>query len=278
MTDAAATFRVLHAAGFIMPNAWDIGSALVLAGTGFPAIATTSAGIAFSLGLQDYTVDRPHLAVPRDVMLARKGEIARAVRIPVNGDLEAGYGDQPEEVAQTIRLAIEAGLAGGNIEDKMPLALRLYDEQLAVDRIRAARETIDGMGSAFVLTARSDAILWSKGGVAEAIRRSNLYRAAGADCSFTPGASDPGTIRTLVHGIDGPLNMVMGLGGAQGNARDWIGLGVRRISVGGSLARAVLGFVHRAAQDLKDSGSIRYAEGQIPQGELNALFAANRVT
>jgi 2-methylisocitrate lyase-like PEP mutase family enzyme len=274
----AAAFSDLHRTrpGFVMPNAWDAGSALVLASAGFRAIATTSAGIAFSLGKQDYQVGDARLAVSRDEMFARMREIADAVPLPVNGDLEAGYGDSPEAVAETIGLAIDAGLAGGNIEDRRPRA-ELYDEPLAVERIRAAREAIDARGSRFVLTARTDAFqLDSSSALADAIRRANRYREAGADCLFAPGPSDVETVRTLVKEIDGPLNVVMGLGTAQGNANDLLAAGVARISLGGSIARAALGFVRRCAEELREAGTIRFAEMQIPQSELNALFAHSR--
>lgn len=278
MTSPAAIFHALHTnkPGFVMPNAWDVGSALILAAAGFPAIGTTSAGIAFSLGQQDYVVDNKSRGVSREEMFARMSQIAKAVRIPVNGDLEAGYGDRPEDVAATIRMAIEAGLAGGNIEDKKPLEPALYDETLAVERIAAARETIDAMKSRFVLTARSDAIMGGQTGLAAAIRRSNKYREAGADCLFTPGASDMASITTLAREIHGPLNMVMGLGNATGNTHAWLAAGVQRISLGGSIARAALGFVHRAAEELRDKGTITFAEHQLPQPQLNALFAQQR--
>lgn len=270
-------FKALHAQkpGFIMPNAWDAGSALALASAGFSAIATTSAGIAFACGKQDYNVSDPRFGVGRDEMFARMTEIASAVSIPVNGDLEAGFGDAPEDVAATISDAIAAGLAGGNVEDKIPMAPALYDEALAVVRIRAARAAIDAAGSDFVLTARTDALQWD-GGVAAAIRRANLYREAGADCLFAPGASDIETIALLAREIDGPLNMVMGLGDAQGDARAWLDAGVQRVSLGGSIARAALGFIKRAAEELRDHGTIGFAAGQMSHAELNTLFAARR--
>jgi 2-methylisocitrate lyase-like PEP mutase family enzyme len=259
-----------------MPNAWDVGSALVLASAGFRALATTSAGIAFSLGKQDYAVGDARLAVSRDEMFARMREIADAVPVPVNGDLEAGYGDSPEAVAETIGLAIDAGLAGGNIEDKRPRA-GLYDESLAAERIRAAREAIDSRGSRFVLTARTDAFQSdSPAALADAIRRANRYREAGAACLFAPGPSDLETVRTLVKEFAGPLNVVMGLGTAQGNANDLLAAGVARISLGGSIARSALGFVRRCAEELREAGSLTFAQAQIPQAELNALFARAR--
>jgi 2-methylisocitrate lyase-like PEP mutase family enzyme len=274
----AAAFAGLHRQrpGFVMPNAWDAGSALVLAAAGFPAIATTSAGIAFSLGKQDYAVSDPRLAVSREEMLDRIREIAAAVSLPVNADLEAGFGDEPECVAAAVRAAIEAGAAGGNIEDKQPGA-GLYDESLAALRIAAAREAIDACGGGFVLTARTDAFqAGSPDALAACIRRANRYREAGADCLFAPGASDLPTVRTLVREIAGPLNVVMGLGTREGNARELLAAGVVRISLGGSIARAALGFVRRAAEELRDTGGIGFADGQIPHSELNALFARTR--
>ncbi|HEU4430711.1 MAG TPA: isocitrate lyase/phosphoenolpyruvate mutase family protein [Myxococcota bacterium] len=274
----ADAFAALHRSrpGFVMPNAWDAGSAVVLADAGFAAIATTSAGIAFALGKQDYQVSDARLAVSRDEMFARMREIARAVALPVNGDLEAVFGDAPEQVAETVKLAIEAGLAGGNIEDRRTDG-PLYDEGLAVERIAAARAAIDAAGSAFVLTARTDAFQSrAPDALATVVARANRFREAGADCLFAPGPSDLETVRTLVREIAGPLNVVMGLGTAEGNARELLGAGVQRISLGGSIARSALGFVRRCAQELRETGSITFAAGQIPQPELNALFERAR--
>jgi 2-methylisocitrate lyase-like PEP mutase family enzyme len=276
--EMARTFKALHAAkeGFVMPNAWDAGSAIILTQAGFSAIATTSAGIAFSLGKPDYDVRDAKLAVTRDEMFGRMREIVEASAVPVNGDLEAGYGDTPEAVAETIRMAIEIGLAGGNIEDKKP-GEGLYDESLAVERIRAARAVIDKLNPDFVLCARTDAFqAFGADGLDVAIRRSNLYRAAGADVSYPPGIADIAKIRTLVREIDGPLNIVIGLGVARMNAHALLDAGVKRISLGGSIARSALGFVARCARELHEQGTIEFAAGQTAQGELNALFAAAR--
>ena len=271
----AAEFLARHRSGpgFILPNAWDAGSAIVLAAAGFPAIATTSSGIAFSLGRQDYQVDRDSCRVSREAMFGRMKEIVDAVSVPVSGDLEAGYGDSPDAVADTIRSAIEIGLAGGNIEDRIPGMDALYDESLAVERIQAARETINASKRPFVLTARSDAILHEVDGIQAAIHRSNLYRRAGADCLFTPGVSDLSNVTRLAREIDGPLNMVLGLGTNVGNAKEWIAAGVRRVSLGGSIARSALGLVQCAARELLDNGTIGFAEQQLPQSALNTLFA-----
>ncbi len=272
----ASCFSKLHDAenGFIMPNAWDIPSALIFMEAGFPAIGTTSAGIAFSLGKQDYAVGDVRLAVSKKEMFVRLKEISKSVAVPVNGDLEAGFGDSPEAVAATIRHATEGGLSGANIEDKRPMVPELYDEHLAIERIRAAREVIDDMQSSFVLTARCDAIQYVNKGLSEAIDRSNRYVEAGANCLFTPGVSDIDSIKILVREIDGPLNMVMGLGNAEGNAKEWLAAGVQRISLGGSVARAALGFIRQAAREIRDQGTISFAGSQLPHSELNAMFAS----
>ncbi len=277
--NAAQRFKSLHVVkrGFIMPNAWDAGSAAVLAAAGFPAIATTSAGIAFALAKQDYGITSAALAVPRDEMFQHMRRIVEVAGVPVNADLEAGYGDSPEAVADTITMAIEAGLAGGNIEDKIPGRQDLYDEGLAVERIAAARAAIDARGGAFVLTARSDAILQAgKAGVAEGIRRSNRYRQAGANCLYVPGASDLDTVTELVREINGPINVVMGLGTTEGNAHALLAAGVQRISLGGSIARSALGFVRSCAEELRDRGTIGFTRQQISGSDLNALFSRAR--
>ena len=270
-----STFLQLHQAerGFVMPNAWDAGSAVILAHEGFAAIGTTSAGIAFSLGKPDYHVSDARVAVTRDEMLDAIRRIAAAVPLPVNADLESGYGDTPEQVADTVRLAIAAGAAGCNIEDVDRATGGLYDEAMAVARIAAAREAIALSGRPFVLTARTD--VFQQGGadgVPLAIRRGNLFLEAGADCIFAPGVTDVARASTLVREIAGPLNLVLGLNEASSNAHALIDAGVQRISVGGSIARSVLGFVRRSAHELRESGTVSYAAEQIPQAELNALY------
>jgi 2-methylisocitrate lyase-like PEP mutase family enzyme len=263
-------FQRLHTqTTFVMPNAWDAGSAIILAEAGFPALATTSAGIAFSLGKGDHAKPDGAPSVSREQMFERIQQITCAVELPVNGDLEAGYGDEPEAVASTIRLAVEAGLAGGNIEDFTGGSL--YDEGLAVERIAAAREA---GGPGFVLTARTDGqLLTSPPSLAESIRRANLYREAGADCLYVPGVNDLDVIALLVKEIDGPLNVVAGLGTSSLTVAGLTSAGVARISLGGSIARAALGFVRDSARELLDRGTLTFAERQIPQGELNKLFA-----
>lgn len=277
--DHGLALLALHRAprGFILPNAWDAGSAVLLAHEGFPALGTTSAGIAFSLGKPDYSVRDDRLAVGRAEMLDALRRIAEAVRVPVNADLEAGYGDTPDEVAQTVRLALHAGAAGCNIEDVDHATGRLFDIGAAAERIAAARRAIVSSGRACVLNARTDA--FQVGGAAAlrlAVERGNALFEAGADCVFTPGVTDVATARVLVRELTGPLNLVMGLGDASASASALFDVGVQRLSVGGSIARAALGLVRRSARELREHGTVTYAAGQIPQSELNTLFEQAR--
>lgn len=273
--DPGLTFLNLHRAerGFVMPNAWDAGTAVLLAEAGFAAIGSTSAGIAFSLGKPDFNVRNASLAVTREETLDAVRRIAAAVALPVNADLEAGYGDTPEQVAESVRLAMATGAAGCNIEDTDRATGRLFDEAEAVARIAAAHAAVRASGKAFVLNARTDAVQHGGDkGLHQAIERCNRFLAAGADCVFTPGVADAERARTLVREIVGPLNLVVGLNESASSARALIDVGVKRISVGGSIARAALGLVRRAAFELREQGTVGYAEGQLPQGELNALF------
>ena len=238
-------FAELHHQGcFLLPNAWDAGSARMLAAAGFPALATTSAGIAFAHGRPDHVDEASRIS--REVMMRTVGEIVDAVDVPVSADLEDGYGASLEAVGETVALALVAGAAGGNIEDFTgDPGDPLYDRRLAVERIRIARTVADTSAEPFVLVGRSDALL-TGGTVADAIERCNSYLAAGADVAFVPGASDAATIGLLVRELDGPLNVVMGLTGGTLTMAELADLGVRRVTVGGSLARAMFG--HLAAR------------------------------
>ncbi|MET0339668.1 MAG: isocitrate lyase/phosphoenolpyruvate mutase family protein [Polyangiales bacterium] len=259
---------------FIVPNAWDAGSAKMLASIGFAAIATTSAGIAFSLGRVDHGFAPAGARVDRATMLARVRDIAASVDVPVTADLEAGYGPTPADVAETITQAIVAGAAGGNIEDFTGDRARpLFALEQAVARIRAAREAIDRSGVPFVLNARTDAILVDAGGVEECIRRGNAYREAGADCIFVPGATDPEVIRALARGLDAPLNVVMGLKGNRLSLQALRDLGVRRVTIGGSLARAVFHLIAEAGREMLERGTFDFGERQIGHDALNTLFS-----
>ncbi|MEU6353665.1 isocitrate lyase/phosphoenolpyruvate mutase family protein [Streptomyces sp. NPDC047072] len=272
----AQRFADLHREGcFLLPNAWDVGSARILAAAGFPAVATTSAGVAFSLGRPDHDwfAEQPSEdRVDRATMLGRVREIAAGIDVPLSADLEDGWGEAPETVAETISLALAAGAAGGNIEDFTGDRARpLYDEKLAVDRVRAARETLSAAGEPFVLVGRTDVLLVG-GPLDEAVRRANAYLEAGADCAFVPGAADAETIGTLVREIDGPLNVVMGLTGNALSLDDLRELGVRRVTVGGSIARAMYRHLLSAARELADLGTFSYAADQLSQNELNGIF------
>lgn len=268
-------FQQLHAtdAIFLMPNAWDVGSALMLASCGFPAIATTSAGVAFSLGFPDQEA-----AVNRETMLDRVGSIAAAIPLPVSADLQSGYGANPENLGETITGAIRAGVVGANIEDYSGHpGQALFDREHAISRVRAARRAADASGVPFVLTARTDAYLTDASHpFAEAVERCNAYREAGADCLFVPGASDPKTIEALVREINGPITVVMGLTGSPLTVSQLGSLGVRRVTIGGSLARATFGLIRRAAQEMAASGTFSYADQQIPDAELSQFFAERR--
>ncbi len=274
--DRARRFAELHQQGcFLLPNAWDAGSARILESAGFPAVATTSAGIAFSLGRpdHDFFTEQPEDGrVGREVMLRRVSEIVDAVAAPVSADLEEGFGETPQAVAATISAAIATGAAGGNIEDFTGDRGRpLFDETLAAHRIRAAREVIDASGVPFVLVGRTDALLVGAS-LEECIRRANAYLAAGADCAFVPGASDAATIGTLVRELDGPLNVVMGLSGNPLSLDELRELGVRRVTVGGSIARALYRHLLNAAEELARQGTFTYGDNQLSQNELNDIF------
>ncbi len=277
----AERFRSLHQQdrGFLMPNAWDAGSAIILAGEGFPAIGTTSAGIAFSLGKSDFTVADKGLAVSRDEMLDRARLIVEAVPMPVNGDLEHGYGGSPQDVASTVLKAIEIGLAGGNIEDHDPRGRDggLYDDRQACERIQAARAAIDAGSHVFLLNAKIDLLqLRPDAGMAACIQRANLLLEAGADCAYPLGANDLDTVKLFVREIAGPVNIVIGWADRGLTVNALLDAGVTRVSVGGSIARSALGFVRASARELAGRGTTDYTGSQMPHTELNALFARAR--
>ncbi|TQV76027.1 isocitrate lyase/phosphoenolpyruvate mutase family protein [Exilibacterium tricleocarpae] len=277
--DKAAKFAAQHRTDgcFIMPNAWDIASARLLAAAGFSSIGTTSAGIAFSLGCPDHTSAGNPRRMDRKRMIDRVAAIAAAVDVPVNADLEAGYGTTATEVAKTITHAIAAGAVGANIEDFTgnPHAPLLECER-AVEHLIAAREAATASGIAFTLNGRTDGFLvGAADALRESIHRANRYAEAGADCLFIPGVSDAATIAALVEEIDAPLNVVMGLTGNDLNRQQLQNLGVRRISIGGSLARASLALVAQAAQEMATRGTFTFAERQLPQERINRLLAKN---
>ena len=267
-------FLRLHESGtFIMPNAWNAGSALLLETAGFEALGTTSAGIAYSLGKADATGE---LSVAE--ALEETARIAGAVSVPVNVDAENGYGESPEAVAECIRRCIDAGAVGAGIEDyTWDPAQPLYDRELAVERVRAAREAADASGIPFVLTARAECYLYRiPDAFAESVARSNLYREAGADCLYTPGVTDRGEVAALVREIDGPMNFVVGRGMADYTLEELAELGIRRVSIGGSLLRAMFAFAERAVAEMKDRGRFSWAADQLGPADFDRLFANRR--
>lgn len=275
LKDKARRFSEMHAAPgiIVLPNAWDIGSAVIMADAGFPAIATTSAGVAFAQGLPDGE------KIAKERMLEIVAGIAASVPVPVTADLEAGYGPKPEHVARTVKDAIDAGLAGCNIEDTLNRgSKKLYDFEASVDRIRAGAEAAKKAGVAFVLNARTDAYLMQLGDAktnfAESVRRANAYLAAGATSAFVPGALDAETTKQLAHEIDGPMNVLGAFAGRPSplTVDDLEKIGVKRISIGGSLAGAVLGLIRRAVGDLKTKGAFTYHEGAMTHADSTQLF------
>jgi len=259
------TFRGLHRNDcFAIPNPWDIGSARYLQHLGFKAIATTSAGFAFSRGLPDG-------AVGRDVMLEHIREIVEATDIPVNADFENGYADDPREVAENVRLCIETGVAGLSIEDNSGRKDRpLYDVDLAAERIRAAREAIGDSGA--LLVARAECFLVGLPNIDEVIRRLTAYANAGADCLYAPGIRDRNDIAAVVAAVaPKPVNLL--IGGAVGlTMSDAAALGVRRVSVGGALARTAWGGFVRAAKQLAEHGRFDGFTDAAPHDELQEFF------
>jgi 2-methylisocitrate lyase-like PEP mutase family enzyme len=274
--EKAARFAAMHREGcFILPNAWDVPSAALIVEAGFEVLATTSAGVAFANGLPDGE------KIGRERMLEVAGAIARRVPVPVTADLEAGYGSAPEAVAETVRLAIEAGLVGCNIEDSDPATGKLLDPALAAERIRAgaAASRAAGLGD-FVLNARIDPFLMGFGSLeenfAESVRRANAALEAGASSVFVPGPVDEPTITRLVAAIPGPLNVMAVSRGHAPPLETLRRLGVRRVSVGGSLMLATYGACRRILDELRANGEFGYAARVIPHREMNALMTKYR--
>lgn len=268
--EKGSSFRALHErdGAFIIPNPWDVGTARLLAHLGFEALATTSAGFAFSIGRRDN-------AVGRDLMLAHVEAIASATDLPVSADLENGFGDHPETVAETIRLGAAAGLAGGSIEDSINRPGEpIYEQELAVERVRAAVEAGRTLAFPFTLTARCENYLVGRPDLADTIRRLQAYQEAGADVLFAPGLTSRDDIAAVVRSVDRPVNVVMGLQGVQLGLAELSELGVKRVSVGSALTRAALGAFLRAAREMREHGTFTFAEEAVSFREISALFEA----
>ncbi|MFE0755366.1 oxaloacetate decarboxylase [Inquilinus sp. NPDC058860] len=269
-TEKALAFQRLHARPgiFVIPNPWDAGTARLLAGLGFEALATTSAGHAFTLGRSDGAQK-----VSREETLANAKAIVEATSLPVSADLENGFGDAPEAAAETIRQAAAVGLVGGSIEDATGRdGDPIYCFELAVERVRAAVSAARSLPFPFTLTARAENFLHGRRDLADTIRRLQAFQEAGADVLYAPGLATREEIEAVVRAVDRPVNVVMGLVGARFTVAELGEIGVKRISVGGSLARAALGGFLRAAREIRDQGSFGYADDAVPHKEINALF------
>ncbi len=265
-------FKALHQRdeAFIIPNPWDAGSARILTGLGFEALATTSAGYAFSKGKRD-----SFASLTRGEILDNAAEIVEASDLPVSADLEDGFGAAPEICAETIRLATAAGLVGGSIEDATGDPARpIYDLSHAVERVQAAAEAARKLP--FLLTARAENFLWERPDLDDTIKRLHAFSAAGADVLYAPGLPDIDAIRTVCAAVDKPVNVVMGLKGPRYSVAELSAAGVRRVSVGGSFARAALGALLRAAEEVKSSGTFGYAADAIPAATLSRLMSQEK--
>jgi 2-methylisocitrate lyase-like PEP mutase family enzyme len=264
-----AKFRALHESGcFVLPNPWDIGTAIYLERLGFKALATTSAGFAFSRG-------KPDGGVPRDEMLAHIEEIVKATSLPVNADFLAGYADKPQDLEANVQRCVETGVAGLSIEDSTGRSDRpLYEKKLAIERIRAAREAIDASKSGVVLTGRCEA--WLVGDpdpLHTVLDRLTAYSEAGADCLYAPGVSDPNEIAQIINAVaPKPVNVLVSGFNHHLTLSALADLGVRRISVGSGLALAAWGAFLRTAQEIQTTGTFNLLANNAPSAELNDLF------
>lgn len=264
----ALAFRALHArpGAFVIPNPWDAGSARLLAAQGFEALATTSAGAAFTFGKCDG-------AISRDEALANARLIVEAVDLPVSADLEKCFADAPEDAAKTIGMAAGIGLAGGSIEDASGDDSRpIYDFNLAVERVAAAVEAARALPDPFVLTARAENYLHGRPDLDDTIRRLQAFEKAGAEVLFAPGLRDLEQIRTLCSSVSRPVNVVMGLVGADFSVQQLTEAGVKRISLGSSLARLALAAVLRAGREIQDRGTFGFAKDAMASADANRLM------
>jgi len=268
--ERARAFRALHERPgiFIMPNPWDAGTAKLFASLGFEALATTSLGFSSSRGRVDGT-----LSVSREELIANCHEIASATDLPVNADLENGYADDPEEAATIIRLAAEAGIVGGSIEDASGDPARpIYDFDLAVERVAAAARVARALPFPFTFTARAENYLHGRPDLGDTIRRLQAFAAAGADVLYAPGLRDLETIRQVVAAVQKPVNVVMSSADPEITARQLAQAGVKRISVGGALSRLAYAAVREAAVAMRDAGSFRWVRDTLPGPDLKAIF------
>ncbi|MDA0239204.1 MAG: isocitrate lyase/phosphoenolpyruvate mutase family protein [Proteobacteria bacterium] len=271
----AEALRKLHHGDrpLILPNAWDAGTAVMVAAAGFSAVATTSAGVAFSMGFPDGQF------IGRDGMLRAVDAVAARVALPVTADMEAGYGDSPEDVAETARLTLAAGAVGLNLEDGIDHAQgTMYSLAQASDRIAAARAAGDAVGVPLVINGRTDVYfhpgMLDEAKFEEAVTRANAYLEAGADCAFVIAVRDPETVKKLVPAVHGPLNVIAGHAGL--NINDLTEIGVRRISLAGNLIGATYGSLRDALEEIRDHGTLDFMQGAMTHPELNTLFSGDK--
>lgn len=270
--EKAAAFRALHErpGAFIIPNPWDAGTAKLLASLGFEALATTSLGLSNSLGRPDGAG-----VVSREEVLDNCRLIAAATDLPVNADLENGYAHEPRAAAEMIRLASEAGIVGGSIEDATGDPQNpIYDFALAVERVQAAVETGRSLPVPFVLTARAENLLHGRPDLDDTIRRLQAFEKAGADVLYAPGLRDIPTIRTVVRAVGKPLNVVMSAADPAITQAQLAEAGVKRISVGGALSRLALAAFLKGAREMKDAGGFTWVRDTVPTKDLKTVFGA----
>lgn len=277
ITSAAEDFKSLHenSSLFVMPCAWDAFSAMLFEQAGFKCIGTTSGGVNWVRGRRDYVY-----STPRDEMLRAYGEIATATKLPVSADLENGYAESPESVAETIRGSIDAGLVGGSIEDQQIVPTdencsngELFELDQAVERIRAARQAADDTGTVFTLTARCEVYYTHfTDPYAEAVKRLNAYYEAGADCLFVPGLNDLESLSQLVRDVDGPVSFGMGATPEPMTLAMLEDAGIRRVSTGGGLTRATFGLLASAVSDIVTKGEFGYLDGSLSEAKINQVL------
>lgn len=268
-SDKARAFRAFHQrpSAFIIPNPWDAGSARILEALGFEALATTSAGCAFSKGKLDNTLSR-------EATFEQLAEISSATALPVSADLGNCFGDDPETVAETIKLAAATGIVGGSVEDSTGRADGpIYCFEHAVARVRAAAEAAHSLPFTFTLTARAENYLHGNPDLKDTITRLQAYQEAGADVLFAPGLATKEDIAAVVKSVGRPVNVLMGFQGIQLSLAELAALGVKRVSVGGSLCRAALGALFRAGREMREHGTFTYAAQAASGKELSDIFA-----
>ncbi len=267
-SEKSKLFRALHErdGAFVIPNPWDVGTARILARLGFEALATSSAGYAFSAGKRDNTIGR-------EEMMAHLREMSAATELPVSADLENGYGSSLAEVVETYRLAGQAGVVGASIEDASGEDQNpIFDRAVAAERVRAVAESVHALASGFTLTARAENYLHGRKELSDTIKRLQAYQEAGADVLYAPGLTTRDEIAAVVSSVDRPVNVLMGLSGVRLNVAELSELGVKRISVGSALCRAAMGAFVRAAKEMRGHGTFTFAEEAISFQDISTMF------